>query len=211
MNLASLLKKCDALAGISFGQLASQLKLQLPTPSAKGWLGQAIEIYLGSSAGNKAIPDFPNLGIELKTLPIGVNNKPTESTFICSISLTTQETWESSRCYNKLRSILWIPVEGLTTIPYMQRRIGHGFLWQPSKDDLVILKADWQYFSDKIAFGEIADISSHQGRYLQIRPKAANAKALCNSYNQEGNKVKTLPRGFYLRSSFSHKIYIANT
>ncbi|MGC1183416.1 MAG: DNA mismatch repair protein MutH, partial [Legionella sp.] len=36
--------------------------------------------------------------------------------------------------------------------------------------------------------------------------KAANGKSLCYGFDSEGNKVKTLPRGFYLRSSFTAKI-----
>ena len=44
------------------------------------------------------------------------------------------------------------------------------------------------------------------GEYLQIRPKAANGKVLCSCFDAEGNKVKTLPRGFYLRSTFTKTI-----
>ena len=48
--------------------------------------------------------------------------------------------------------------------------------------------------------------SSHYGRYLQIRPKAANARALGQAYDEEGNPGMTLPRGFYLRTSFTRQI-----
>jgi len=36
--------------------------------------------------------------------------------------------------------------------------------------------------------------------------KAANGKCLCYGFDSEGNKIQTLPRGFYLRSNFTKQI-----
>ena len=48
------------------------------------------------------------------------------------------------------------------------------------------------------------------GRYLQIRPKGANAKSLTTTLDEEGNTIQTLPRGFYLRPEFTQQIIQAN-
>ena len=61
------------------------------------------------------------------------------------------------------------------------------------------LRQDWQELCDRIALGEIDKLSAAQGKYLQIRPKAANAAALTRDKNQTGAASATLPRGFYLR------------
>jgi DNA mismatch repair protein MutH len=151
------------------------------------------------------MPDFQHLGIELKTLPIAKSGKPTESTFITSIPLLTihQQSWHSSSCYAKLKCVLWIPIEGDTDIPYAQRRIGRGFIWSPTETQESVLAADWEYLSLQISTGQLETLDATAGEYLQIRPKAANGKSLCYGYDSEGNKVQTLPRGFYLRSSFT--------
>jgi DNA mismatch repair protein MutH len=207
---SELIERCTYITGFSFAQLGLSLNLFLPTNpnQRKGWIGQAVELALGADGFNKACPDFQHLGIELKTLPISRIGKPTESTFITSIPLLTihRQTWKTSQCYAKLRRILWIPVEGDTDIPYAQRRIGQGFIWSPNEEQEFILASDWNYLTLQMSTGYLETLSAKSGEYLQVRPKAAHGKSLCYGFDCEGNKVKTLPRGFYLRSSFTAKI-----
>ena len=49
-------------------------------------------------------------------------------------------------------------------------------------------------------------ISAHQGEVLQVRPKARDAKALRLSPDPDGGASMMLPRGFYLRASFTKEI-----
>ncbi|MBA2656075.1 MAG: DNA mismatch repair endonuclease MutH [Tatlockia sp.] len=205
-----LLERCSSIEGLSFSQLAALLELRIPDKKQrrKGWTGMAIEQALGTTAGNKAIPDFANLGIELKTLPLNNNKKPSESTFVTSIPLLTihQQNWQSSQCYAKLQRVLWLPIEGDITIPFGHRRIGRGFLWSPNSSETAILAQDWNELILMITTGQLGEINATIGQYLQIRPKAANAKSLCYGFNSEGRKELTLPRGFYLRASFTEQI-----
>ncbi|WP_371923210.1 MULTISPECIES: DNA mismatch repair endonuclease MutH [Legionella] len=210
MNEEELLQRCQLLAGLSFGQLACELSLNIPIHAsrAKGWLGQAVEIFLGATAGSKAIPDFHTLGIELKTLPVNHLGKPAESTFVTSISLLTvgKEKWLTSQCYSKLKKVLWLPIEGERDIPLPQRRIGSAILWSPTVEQERILAEDWLELTAMIGMGRLEEIHAGIGRYLQVRPKAANGRSLCYGFDATGNKVLTLPRGFYLRSSFTATI-----
>lgn len=207
---AELLERCTSIAGLSFAQLGLILGLLIPAypNQRKGWVGQAIELALGTDAQNKSLPDFQDLGIELKTLPLNKSGKPAESTFITSIPLLTihQQQWKSSQCYAKLKRILWVPIEGDTDIPYPQRRVGQGFLWSPDEAQECILEEDWNYLSFQISTGHLETLDAQSGEYLQVRPKAASGKSLCYGYDIHGNKIKTLPRGFYLRSRFTAKI-----
>ncbi|MBN9230287.1 MAG: DNA mismatch repair endonuclease MutH [Legionella sp. 40-6] len=202
-----LLQRCQTIAGLSFSQLCAYVGVQIPEQESqrKGWIGQVIEQALGADGKNLARPDFQELGIELKTLPLSARHIPSESTFITTIPLLTihQESWENSSCFAKLKRVLWLPVEGDATIPYAHRRIGQAFLWSPVDEDLRILKEDWIYLTSQIVLGCLDELDATVGTYLQIRPKGANGKSLCYAFDREGNKVKTLPRGFYLRSRFT--------
>ncbi|MFA6302116.1 MAG: DNA mismatch repair endonuclease MutH [Legionella sp.] len=209
---AELLERCQDIEGLSFSQLALLLGITIPETAnqRKGWLGQAIEWALGADAQNKSLPDFQELKIELKSVPLAASGKPTESTFITSIPLLTihKQTWHSSQCFAKLRRVLWVPVEGDSLIPYTQRRIGRAVLWSPNETQEQVLAADWNYLSSQISTGQLETLDARSGDYLQVRPKAADGKSLCYAFDSEGNKVQTLPRGFYLRSVFTaHLIY----
>ena len=204
---AELLARCRQLYGFSLAQLARTLGLIIPQYALqrKGWLGCALERALGAEAGVQSKPDFINLGIELKTLPLGKCGKSIESTFITSISLLsiTNESWHTSTCWSKLRRVLWFAVEGDTNIPFAERRLGRAWLWSPSSAQEIILEQDWSMFVTMIALGKLNEINARMGTYLQIRPKAANEHSLCDYFDDSGHKSKTLPRGFYLRAKFT--------
>lgn len=212
LNEQELLNKCLTMEGWTFAKLASYLRLTIPENplQRKGWAGQAIEIYLGSTAGNRSLPDFVHLGIELKTLPLNSLGRPSESTFVTRIPMLTIHTqiFETSECFQKLSKILWVPIEGDTIIPYAHWRIGKAILWSPTTEDISILKEDWTNFVNLISLGQWTSINARIGKYLQIRPKAANSRSLCQAYDEEGNLVWTMPRGFYLRSLFTCKVLL---
>ena len=203
----ALLSRCVLSEGLNFFQLANLIEVSIPAmPSKrKGWAGQAIEIALGATAGCQSVPDFTHLGIELKTIPLGANGKPAESTFVTSIPLLTihHQVWRTSQCYQKLQRVLWIPVEGDTRIPFEQRRIGQATLWSPNEQEEAVLSNDWHELSTMIGTGKLEEINASMGDYLQVRPKAMNARSLCYGFDSEGRKIQTLPRGFYLRSRFT--------
>ncbi len=210
VNKQELMERAESLAGITIQQLANKMEAKVPVSMthAKGWIGSLLELSLGADASSSPEPDFINLGIELKTIPIDNNGKPKESTYICVAQLdpTALSSWKTSLVKRKLTEVLWIPVESTKNIPVSLRRIGSPVLWRPDNDQERQLKKDWQELSNMIALGEIDKISSSMGKYLQIRPKAANASSLTKDKNQTGINSLTLPRGFYLRSSFTRLI-----
>lgn len=205
-----LLQRCQEIEGFSISQLAHSLQLSIPLTQSqrKGFIGLAAELALGATAGNLCAPDFTHLGIELKTIPLNNKGKPIESTFITSIPLLTihQQTWENSQCFAKLKKVLWLPVEGDSTIPFEHRRIGRGLLWSPTKQEETILSEDWHELSTMISTGQLEQITAKIGQFLQVRPKAAHAKSLCYGFGSDGSKILTLPRGFYLRAKFTESI-----
>lgn len=200
------------LEGLTYSQLGNQLGLQVPSSSlqAKGWLGQAVEKFLGATAGCLPIPDFPELNLEIKTIPINRLGKVQESTYVTVLPLRApfHLEWHSSHCYQKLQHVLWIVVEGEQSIPYSQRRIVRAILWKPTQSQELILKSDFELIMDMVIQGRIEEISGSIGTYLHIRPKAANASVLTSAVDSQGEWMKTLPRGFYLRSNFTQQILL---
>ena len=205
-----LLERAENIAGKTLRQLATMHDVPVPEKltQSKGWVGELIETCLGASAGPLPEPDFQDIGIELKTLPLNKNKLPKESTFICVVSLAAKgsEKWETSLVRKKLSRVLWVPVEADKSIPVGERRIGSAILWSPDRKEEKILRQDWEELTELIALGNLKLITSQHGKYLQIRPKAANAKALRNSHDEHGENILTLPRGFYLRSSFTSRL-----
>lgn len=175
---------------------------------AKGWIGTIAETFLGATAQNLSEPDFQRIGVELKTLPLGQNGLPRESTYVCTVPLveTGHVTWETSIVKRKLNRVLWLPVEGDPDIPFVERRFGSAFLWTPDVHQETLLRQDWEELMDMVVLGELDRIGSRLGRVLQIRPKAANAASLGRSWDEDGKPAVTLPRGFYLRASFTKEI-----
>ncbi|OIQ47753.1 MAG: DNA mismatch repair endonuclease MutH [Gammaproteobacteria bacterium MedPE] len=210
LSESELLTAAQALSGLTLAQLAHDNNIQVPETLLrnKGWIGNLLEIALGAHAGSKPMQDFPELGIELKTIPIDSLGKPLETTFVCVTPLTSISglQWHQSNIANKLSKVLWVPILSEKKFTVGERLIGTPFLWQPSSYQAHLLQQDWEEIMELIAMGEIDSITGKTGQVLQLRPKAANSKALTDAIGRDGQPVKTLPRGFYLKIPFTHDI-----
>ncbi|EGT0667455.1 DNA mismatch repair endonuclease MutH [Citrobacter werkmanii] len=205
-----LLTQARQLAGYSLGELATMAGLVTPKDLKrdKGWIGVLLEIWLGASAGSKPEQDFAALGVELKTIPVDSLGRPLETTFVCVAPLTgnTGVTWETSHVRHKLKRVLWIPVEGERSIPLAERRVGSPLLWSPNDEEEQQLRLDWEELMDMIVLGHVERITARHGEVLQLRPKAANARALTEAIGANGEPILTLPRGFYLKKNFTRAL-----
>ncbi len=211
---AELLERAARLAGRTLGELASMHDIEVPEDfrRAKGWVGRLIETCLGASAGNLPAPDFEVLGVELKTLPIGADGLPRETTYVCRVPLSEVDelTWETSRVLKKLRRVLWVPVAAIAEMPIAQRPVGQALLWSPEGRLEEALRRDWEDHNETIRLGFIDDLTAADGECLQIRPKAAHSGKLTWAPGRDGGSVLTLPRGYYLRREFTSAILEAN-
>lgn len=202
-----LLARSYRIAGLSLGELAELAHVAIPEnlQRHKGWPGMLIEKWLGATAGSKPQQDFPELGVELKTIPIDGNFNPLETTYVCYAPLISKPgtTWQTSNVRNKLQQVLWVPLEGDRAIPLAQRRVATAFFWQPDAREDAILQKDWEELTEMIVLGEVEKITARLGQALHIRPKAASGNVLTDAFNADGQKIKTRPRGFYLRTSFT--------
>jgi DNA mismatch repair protein MutH len=210
VSINELMQRVNNIAGLTLGQLAQNYHFKTPDDllREKGWTGQLIEYVLGATAGSKPLPDFEELGIELKTLPISYKGTPLETTFVSVTPLTnvTGMNWHTSNVRKKLNHVLWLPILGERDIAPFDRTIGSGFLWQPTSAQDAQLQRDWEEQMELIALGRIDEISGHLGDAMQIRPKAANSKVVTDAIGPNGKIIQTLPRGFYLKTAFTKEI-----
>ena len=207
-----LLDRARALAGRTLGYVAGRLGVAVPDDfrRAKGWVGQLVELALGASAGSRPVPDFVRLGVELKTIPVDGRGVPRESTHVCAVDLTPapsgEDGWERSWVRLKLARVLWVPVQADPGLAIPDRRVGAPLLWSPDPAEEAALRTDWTELMDRVRLGQVEQITAHEGTVLQIRPKAADSRAETWGVDEAGRRIRTLPRGWYLRAGFTEAL-----
>ena len=206
-NEQELLLRARALEHSTVGQLADALSVNIGNDPlhTKGSIGQLVELALGATAGSLSIPDFPELGIELKTIPIGPSGQPKESTHVCTATLQPEPgfSFYDSCVAHKLARVLWLPVEGATGGAIADRQFGRAQLWSPNENQWQTLRDDWEEIHELICQGQVQSITARHGEALQLRPKGANARSTVMAIGPGGRPIRTNPRAFYLRPKFT--------
>ncbi len=199
-----LIAAADALAGRTVGSVARACSMDVPPDlrGHKGWIGHVLERALGAD-GRGAEPDFPALGVELKTIPVDEQARPKESTWVCWAPLdgSMAAAWGESLVRRKLASVLWVPIVGEG--PPGDRLIGRCVPWSPQGEDEATLRRDWEEIAELIRGGRLDRLDASLGTALQLRPKAASSRDVVRFLNADGDWIETGPRGFYLRRSFT--------
>jgi DNA mismatch repair protein MutH len=200
-DLCELAQRASALTGRSLAELAAQLDadaLAGPSVRRKGKVGQLVERALGTSAGGKPLPDFVELGVELKTVPVDNEGRTRESTFLCTLPLADLDNadWHRSTLRKKLTHVLFVPL--IATAHGVI--IGAPLFWRPTAAQESILRADFDDLVGLITLGHVEALTAHLGRWLQIRPKAAHGRIRTHAPGRDGERISTIPRGFYLRA-----------
>jgi DNA mismatch repair protein MutH len=202
-DLDDLRARADALAGRTLIELASALQERAPTVGVhtKGKVGELLERALGATGGSHATHDFPELGVELKTVPVDAQLRPRESTYVCRIALAGAEhaEWSDSWVRRKLSHVLFVPIID-------HARIATPVFWRPSDEEERALRADFDELMGMIGMGRIEDLTAHDGEILQLRPKARDGSVRTTTWDRDGELIATVPRGFYLRAKFTGEI-----
>jgi DNA mismatch repair protein MutH len=205
MTEHEVLVRAHALAGLTLGEVAAELRLPLPAAPerSKGFVGRLMERALGVCNTPAQITDFPSC--ELKTLPIDARGRPRESTFVCHALLPqlSETSWEQSRVRAKLARVLFLPIEADHEIARAERRVGRAFLWVMASAQEANLRDDYGRIADRVAAGRLEALDARLGDALQLRPKAAHAGVRVRAYGFDDAPVPVLPRAFYLRASFT--------
>jgi DNA mismatch repair protein MutH len=204
-DLRELEARAGALAGRTLNELAEQHALAFAGRAGartKGKTGELVERILGAEGGSAAVHDFPALGVELKTIPVDAALRPRESTYVCTLQLAEADRaeWETSWVRAKLAHVLWVPI---VVEAGEEARIAEPRFWIPTAGQLAVLAGDFEEIMGAIAIGGIERLTARTGRWLQARPKGASGRDRTWSVGAEESWVQAVPRGFYLRTSFT--------
>ncbi len=206
-SIAELLERARALDGLRVGDVLRRLGLVASTDPVrtKGSAGETLERALGATGGSTQVLDFPDLGVELKTIPVTAEGAPLESTYVCTLSLADAELqeWETSWVRAKLARVLFVPLVGEHGIAWQERVIGTPLLWSPTAEQEAVLHADFDDVVGLIGIGRIEELTAHRGRWMQVRPKARDGSVRTTAWGADGEAIATVPRGFYLRARFT--------
>ncbi|MBS2018258.1 MAG: DNA mismatch repair endonuclease MutH [Deltaproteobacteria bacterium] len=211
-GIEGLLSKARALGGKTVGEIADALAVDTRGEAVrtKGTPGAILERALGATGGSSKVVDFPDLGVELKTIPVDERGAPAESTYVCTLSLADAETqeWESSWVRAKLARVLFVPLVGQGDVAWTERRVGAPVLWSPTPSQEDVLRGDFDDVVGLIGIGRIEDLTAHRGRWLQVRPKARDGSVRTVAWGAGNEAIETVPRGFYLRTRFTRAILV---
>lgn len=207
-TVEALLARALSLEGLFLGELAAGHGEAPPSDlrRAKGWIGQLLERELGAEGGLDAAPDFPSLGVELKSIPVDAAGRPRESTWVCSADADVHVAWERSLCRAKLAHVLWVPIVGEGSVAPGARVVGRARLWRPDAAQWAVLRADWEAHVEALSLGELWQVDARRGVALQVRPKAARGADTHWVLDEEGEWVRAQPKGFYLRRAFTAEV-----
>lgn len=206
-SVDALMRRARALEGRTLADVLADLGLYASQDPlrTKGSAGETIERALGANGGPTRVHDFPELGVELKTIPVTADGAPLESTYVCTLSLADAETqeWETSWVRAKLARVLWVPLVGAHGLAWQERIVGAPVLWEPTKEQDDVLRGDFDDVVGLIGIGRIEDLTAHKGRWMQVRPKARDGSVRTLAYGADNEAIATVPRGFYLRARFT--------
>ncbi len=205
-----LLARSWALAGRTLTDVARQRGEPVPADLRrdKGWAGALLERARGASAGSRSEPDFPGLGVELKTEPVGEDARPQQTTYVCTVPLdgSLPRRWRDAWARRKLQRVLWLPLVGDPGGAPGDRRVGAPLLWSPSEEEERQLAQDYGEIADAVHEGRLDRLDARLGVHLHLRPKAASSRERVPFLDAEGEWVETGPRGLYLRKSFTQAL-----
>jgi DNA mismatch repair protein MutH len=208
-SLPALLARAHALEGVSLGEIAMALGAAIgqDTVATKGKFGTLLECALGATQASGKAHDFPELGVELKTLPVDKHGAPLESTYVCTLHVQTAESlvWETSWVRDKLTCVLWICVFSEPE-DWRDRIVTRALYWTPSEAESMTLRADFEECVGLITTGQIEALTGRVGEALQVRPKARDGRKSLLLHTEDGEVVATGPKGFYLRPSFTRSL-----
>ena len=207
-TLPQLLDKLHSYTGHTVLSIAKMENI--PFKEDKGQIGQLVEQLMGVKSNSYAGPDLPEMGVEIKTLPLNSQGKVQEHTHIGKISLPFKETsFEHSSLWLKIQKILFVPIIAQRNNIMSEKILGQPFLWEAGQEIKEQLKKDWLELSSFLRLGHFDEINSQIGEYLHIRPKASHGKDFI-FFQQENNTYHILPIGFYLRKSFTQQLIARN-
>ena len=183
----------------------------------KAYFGHLIETDLFDyDINSNSAPDFEDAGIELKVTPYKKNmdgSLSAKERLVLNIINYMEEyknDFYNSHFWfkNKKIQIMWYLYESNKRKEDL--KITHELLYTFPKEDLEIIKKDWEFIINKIKNGKAHELSEADTMYLGACTKGANRNSL---REQPFSSIKAMQRAFCLKTSYMTQLvrkYIGN-
>ncbi len=172
----------------------------------KGGLGEIIEeCFFHYKANSDSNPDFDKAGVELKVTPYKENKNGSlsakERLVITMINYmeVVNETFETSHLWNKSKLILLVYYLWQPNINRLQYNINYAKLFTPPRQDIAIIKQDFEKINNKIKAGLAHELSGSDTLYLEACTKASKST---DRRPQPYSDISAKPRAFAFKSSY---------
>lgn len=204
--------------GKTIGQIKTELNIEREN-MRKGASGLIVENLLGIKNNNNADADIPEIGCEIKVLPLQKNKngeiKAKEPTQIQMINYleVAKETWITAKIRKKIKLTFWVVYlakENSETLKQDDYKIIDYFLDHPDSSKMEVFKSDWENIKDYIIKGLGDKLSCSMGTYIEPKTKGANNQDLTIAPDGKGGIIKVRRRAFYYKKNYTNSQIIPN-
>ena len=212
-SAASIISYAKNLKGKNLREVCGS-KIEKHGFKGKGNFGQILEkFYFGYEPNSDAEPDFLEAGLELKSSPLKTlkngdfRSKERLVLNIINYLEVHEENFETSSFWKKnahLLLVFYLHDRDLDLLDYLIKLV-EG--WQYPKEDLKIIKQDWEFINQKIKKGKAHELSEGDTFYLGACTKGSTA--IKSFRDQPFNEEKAKQRAYSLKQGYVNHI-IAN-
>jgi DNA mismatch repair endonuclease MutH len=202
--------------GKTIGELKLELNIERENMK-KGASGLIVENLLGIKNNNNSDADIPEIGCEVKILPIQKNRngviKAKEPTQIQMINYfeVANEKWETAKIRRKINLTFWVVYlakENSSKLHQNDYRIIDYFVDHPSDDKILVFKKDWELIQSFIINGLSDKLSCSMGEFLEPKTKGANNQDKTDAPDGKGGVLRARRRAFYYKKAYTNEYII---
>ncbi len=180
--------------------------------SGKGKFGDYLEEeYFGKKNDSKSKPDFEEIGVELKAVPLKVLEngevKVKERIVLNTFRYVdiAKETFETSHFLAKDSTLLLVFYFHDNSVPLENKKIDLVDLWEVLKHDIEQIREDWETIVGKVREGKAHEISEGDTLYLGACTKGTNR---ASSMQKQPFSNELAPgRALCFKTSYANMIY----
>lgn len=212
-KLQPLFEIIKGAKGKTIRQIKEELFIGDKCKMKKGASGLIVENLLGVENNNRDEADLPEIGCEIKILPLQQNRngeiKAKEPTAIQMINYcqVAKETWETAKLRTKINITFWVVYlakENGKSLNQDDYVIIDYFLDHPNAIQLEVFKKDWEKIQQYIVKGNADKLSCSMGVFIEPKTKGANNQDKTDAPDGKGGLIKVRRRAFYYKKNYTN-------
>jgi DNA mismatch repair endonuclease MutH len=206
----------EANKGKTLGEIFKSIPGDAHSHFKKGASGLIIENLLGLENNSSPMADLEDLKIEIKVLPLNLNNnkakEPTQIKMINYMDLI-HETWASASIKDKIETIFWIVYgvkkENGEFVSQDKYILLDWFIDVPNNESQKIFQKDWEEIKDYVKKGKADKLSCSMGIYIEPKTKGKNNQDKRDAPDGKGGVIKARRRAFYFKKNYTNSKVIS--